>query len=181
MRLKAEVIFNEHEKEKDVREWGKLATKHSKDNIELSIEYLEKIWQVAMQTDYFASIKQLERLPKYLQKSGRSNEARQRCFELLALLPERAEQSWGWHQYGSIMVDHGLSLEKIALYDCLRIVYKREKNSAKEQHYIELRDAEKVIANDLQKRIRARDEKDFKKMQKQHEALVRENNKHRLS
>jgi len=149
MRLEAELTVNKHDREDEISEWGRLATKHSKDNIELSIEYLEKIWQVAMQTDYFASIKQLERLPKYLQKAGRFGEARQRCFELLALLPERAEQSWGWHRYGSIMIDWGLSLERTELYDCLRLIYKREKNSEKEAYYIKLRDEQKAITDDL--------------------------------
>jgi hypothetical protein len=162
MRLEAEVIFNKHDKEDEVSEWGRLATQHSKDNINLSIKYLEKIWQVAMQTDYFASIKQLERLPKYLQKAGRFSEARQRCFELLALLPNRAQQSWGHHRYGSIMVEWGLSLEKIALYDCLRMIYKREKNSAKEQHYIELRDAEKAIVKNFKSKISVIEEREYK-------------------
>lgn len=162
MRLEAEVIFNKHEKEDDVREWGRLATKHSKDNIELSIEYLEKIWQVSTQTDYFASISQLERLPKYLQKSGRFSEARQRCFEILSMLPDRAKKSWGWHRYGNIMVDWGLSLEKIELYDCLRLIYKREKNCAKEQHYIDLRDAEKTIIDDLQSKIAVMEDRERK-------------------
>lgn len=165
MKWEAEVIINQHEKEEDVREWGRLATKHSKDNIELSIEYLEKIWQVAMKTDYFASIKQLERLPKYLQKAGRFSEARQRCFELLAVLPERAEQSWGWHRYGSIMVDWGLSLEKTELYDCLRLIYKREKNSEKEAYYIKLRDEQKAITDNLNSKIsviEARERKSLK-------------------
>lgn len=162
MRLEAKVIFDKHEKEDDVREWGKLATQHSKDNIELSIQYLEKIWQVAMQTDYFASIKQLERLPKYLQKVGRFSEARQRCFELLSLLPDRAKQSWGWHRHGSIMVAWGLSLEKTELYDCLRLIYKREKNNAKEQHYIDLRDAEKAITDDLNAKISSIEERELK-------------------
>ncbi|WP_413190188.1 hypothetical protein [Psychrobacter sp. AT9] len=162
MRLEAEVVFNKHEKEDEVREWGRLATSHSKDNTELSIEYLEKIWQVGTQTDYFASVKQLERLPKYLQKVGRFSEARQRCFELLALLPDRAEKSWGWHRYGSIMVDWGLSLEKMELYDCLRMIYKREKNSAKEQYYIELRDAEKSAVDNLQSKISVIEERERK-------------------
>lgn len=162
MRLEAEVILNKHEKEDDVREWGRLATKHSKDNIQLSIEYLEKIWQVGTQTDYFASISQLERLPKYLQKAGRFSEARQRCFELLAMLPDRAKQSWGWHRYGSIMVDWGLSLEKIELYNCLRLIYKRERNSAKERYYIDLRNTEKVIIDDLQSKISIIEERERK-------------------
>lgn len=155
MRLEAEVKISQHEKESDVREWGRLATKHSKDNIELSIEYLEKIWQVAMEADYFAPVKQLERLPKYLQKAGRFSEARQRCFELLALLPNRATQSWGWHRYGSIMVDWGLSLERTELYDCLRLIYKREKNSGKEAYYIKMRDEQKAITDNLNSKISA--------------------------
>lgn len=161
MRLEAKVVFSKHEKEDDVREWGRLATKHSKDNIELSIEYLEKIWQISTQTDYFASVSQLERLPKYLQKAGRFSEARQRCFELLAILPDRAKKSWSDHRYGSIMVESGLSLEKIALYDCLRMIYKRENNNAKEQHYIDLRDAEKAIVDDLQSKIAVIEEREY--------------------
>ena len=147
-----------------MRDWGKLATKHAKDDIDLSISYLEKIWQVAMQTDYFASVKQLERLPKYLQKAGRFSEARQRCFELLALLPARAEQSWGHHRYGRIMVDWGLSLEKMELYDCLRMIYKREKNSDKEQYYTELRDAERASIDKLQSKISVIEERERKSL-----------------
>lgn len=162
-------MFPRHEKHEEAAEWGRLATKHSKDNIDLSIEYLRKIWHLGMYSDYHASIKQLERLPKYLQKAGKGEEALRLCFELLALLPERAAGDSSSHPIG---IEFKLSCERADMYDCLRLIYKREKNTDKEKHFIKLRDEERVKREKLQdKYFKIQDEQFLKDMEEQQRLL----------
>ena len=150
-----------HPRYKEVSDYGKLATQYSNTNINLAITYLEKIWEINNTTDYDADLAQLLRLPKFLQQAGRFDEALVRCDELLNSSVDRMTARWSFHRLGSIIKDYFLALDRAAIYKCIALIYKREKNKEKSAYYKELENQQFAIADSLNQEIKILEEKEL--------------------
>ena len=150
-----------HPRYKEVSDYGKLATQYSNTNINLAITYLEKIWEINNTTDYDADLAQLVRLPKFLQQAGRFDEALVRCDELLNSSVDRMTARWSFHRLGSIIKDYFLALDRAAIYKCIALIYKREKNKEKSAYYKELENQQFAIAESLNQEIKILEDKEL--------------------
>ena len=150
-----------HPRYKEVSDYGKLATQYSNTNINLAITYLEKIWEINNTTDYDADLAQLLRLPKFLQQAGRFDEALVRCDELLNSSVDRMTARWSFHRLGSIIKDYFLALDRAAIYKCIALIYKREKNKEKSAYYKELENQQFAIADSLNQEIKILEDKEL--------------------
>jgi len=150
-----------HPRYKEVSDYGKLATQYSNTNINLAITYLEKIWEINNTTDYDADLAQLVRLPKFLQQAGRFDEALVRCDELLDSSVDRMTARWSFHRLGSIIKDYFLALDRAAIYKCIALIYKREKNKEKSAYYKELENQQFAIADSLNQEIKILEDKEL--------------------
>lgn len=150
-----------HPRYKEVSDYGKLATQYSNTNINLAITYLEKIWEINNTTDYDADLAQLVRLPKFLQQAGRFDEALVRCDELLDSSVDRMTARWSFHRLGSIIKDYFLALDRAAIYKCITLIYKREKNKEKSAYYKELENQQFAIADSLNQEIKILEDKEL--------------------
>ena len=150
-----------HPRYKEVSDYGKLATQYSNTNINLAITYLEKIWEINNTTDYDADLAQLVRLPKFLQQAGRFDEALVRCDELLNSSVDRMTARWSFHRLGSIIKDYFLALDRAAIYKCIALIYKREKNKEKSAYYKELENQQFAIADSLNQEIKILEDKEL--------------------
>lgn len=150
-----------HPRYKEVSDYGKLATQYSDTDINLAITYLEKIWEINNTTDYDADLAQLVRLPKFLQQAGRFDEALVRCNELLNSSVDRMTARWSFHRLGSIIKDYFLALDRAAIYKCIALIYKREKNKEKSAYYKELENQQFAIADSLNQEIKILEDKEL--------------------
>ena len=150
-----------HPRYKEVSDYGKLATQYSNTDINLAITYLEKIWEINNTTDYDADLAQLVRLPKFLQHAGRFDEALVRCDELLNSSVDRMTARWSFHRLGSIIKDYFLALDRAAIYKCIALIYKREKNKEKSAYYKELENQQFAIADSLNQEIKILEDKEL--------------------
>ena len=150
-----------HPRYKEVSDYGKLATQYSNTDINLAITYLEKIWEINNTTDYDADLAQLVRLPKFLQQAGRFDEALVRCDELLDSSVDRMTARWSFHRLGSIIKDYFLALDRAAIYKCIALIYKREKNKEKSAYYKELENQQFAIADSLNQEIKILEDKEL--------------------
>ena len=150
-----------HPRYKEVSDYGKLATQYSNTDINLAITYLEKIWEINNTTDYDADLAQLVRLPKFLQQAGRFDEALVRCDELLNSSVDRMTARWSFHRLGSIIKDYFLALDRAAIYKCIALIYKREKNKEKSAYYKELENEQFAIADSLNQEIKILEDKEL--------------------
>ena len=150
-----------HPRYKEVSDYGKLATQYSNTDINLAITYLEKIWEINNTTDYDADLAQLLRLPKFLQQAGRFDEALVRCDELLNSSVDRMTARWSFHRLGSIIKDYFLALDRAAIYKCIALIYKREKNKEKSAYYKELENQQFAIADSLNQEIKILEDKEL--------------------
>lgn len=150
-----------HPRYKEVSDYGKLATQYSDTDINLAITYLEKIWEINNTTDYDADLAQLVRLPKFLQQAGRFDEALVRCDELLDSSVDRMTARWSFHRLGSIIKDYFLALDRAAIYKCIALIYKREKNKEKSAYYKELENQQFAIADSLNQEIKILEDKEL--------------------
>ncbi len=150
-----------HPRYKEVSDYGKLATQYSNTDINLAITYLEKIWEINNTTDYDADLAQLVRLPKFLQQAGRFDEALVRCDELLNSSVDRMTARWSFHRLGSIIKDYFLALDRAAIYKCIALIYKREKNKEKSAYYKELENQQFAIADSLNQEIKILEDKEL--------------------
>lgn len=161
--MSVEIILGKggHPRYKEVSDYGKLATQYSNTDINLAITYLEKIWEINNTTDYDADLAQLVRLPKFLQQAGRFDEALVRCDELLDSSVDRMTARWSFHRLGSIIKDYFLALDRAAIYKCIALIYKREKNKEKSAYYKELENQQFAIADSLNQEIKILEDKEL--------------------
>ena len=105
------------ENESMPRYWLKLATAKKKERkLNEAIDCLKKAYSLMEKSDYMFSMSELLRLPLYLQVASRKEEALQEFQQLLRLsYPNRF----------SVMQDSN----RAAIYDKMRLFWKREKNS----------------------------------------------------
>lgn len=142
-------MFPRNEADQRISELSKLATQHSyTDDWDKAIQCLEKIWLLIPDALMDHGAKCMIRLPIFLQRAGRFDEAEQKFNELLLMADEYASRVCRAHNLKELCElaskHHFLS----EVYNSMGAAYKREKLSTEALNYKTLSDKHFVLGRE---------------------------------